>query len=329
MTTPSFTAVDATNKTLQADTKAAKSVKAAHGAVVDFLHAAYPATTPPAHGTLNGRWFPDDTFWNQKIDWTKATKDNGSDGMVAELAAHNSKGIYANEDAWSIAVYQYTAATPTVPVKLTIAYNGSFVFQMPYVHGEAPPPDGGDAHFAALHNEPGAPGHGDFAVTQGFKVNTDGSLVAHSVETGNVETGNGIQTPATGRVAVLSPMGGMGRPAEYVNYRFNHRMRCAINVCSGVFRSPALASDGKDPLGPPAGSILALPPGYSTAGLDQAQLGLAADLSEYGMPVGDSNGPSTGAAVGLFFEAKTDGSKWAEQVSLPPPLLAKMIVLAA
>lgn len=54
MSTPSLVAVDATNVILQKDTKAATSVKKAHQAVVDYLHATFTAPTPTPVPTPTG-----------------------------------------------------------------------------------------------------------------------------------------------------------------------------------------------------------------------------------------------------------------------------------
>lgn len=282
--------------------------------------------TPTGLGSVYGRWFKDDTYWNRKLA-PNTPHDAQSDYYMTMLKNACPGGAFTNGQsgggAYSVPIYYYDDTTPTKNCALVIPYKNQSVVALPYLPNFAPSP--GDGHTFLVHKTTGV-----YYESQGLVVSThDGSLSAHSIAMGNVISGDGVVTPVD-RISICVTGAGLQKASEILAGVIPHALRAAIPVegVSTEFRPPADYSDGDINNGWPGGLHVQLDPAFDISPYNIYQQMELKAMQDYGWINSDDNGDSP--VISLSAESVCDGCSYPFNLDgLPATIFDHMWVVAA
>jgi hypothetical protein len=314
-----LSALDAANEALQAD--AHETLKGYAQAATDALHALNDSTPPPdpsppddGLGSVHGRWFRDDSFWNALIP-ANPEIDRNSKTMIDTLVSMVD-GAYTDANEWSTPVYYSDESTPIVDV--TIMRDPAHpTMKQRYQQGWKPAPDGSDAHLAVIEPD------GTYTEYQGFQILANGKYQCHGGSRGSVTNGDGSSPPDA--IAVLPTIGGLIRQQDVDAGELPYGLRCAMPAGSPEWYYPARHSDGKVNGGIPSGGCLWFP--EVPTGFDDWTTLCCTAIHKRGLWNGDSNG--TTRSISLKAQSKIDGSSYSIPITtIPLDALRQLVVLA-
>lgn len=251
--------------------------------------------------------------WNTQISAAPAI-DPLSAAMIAGV--QSKPALYAGMHEFGIPIYQASSGTPTYSVKCSQTAWGPCPFdgkQVPIPDG-ARPHTGSDGAMVVVDQQMGV----TYEFWRARHVNDGWSTTFGAI---NSLGGSGWGGAATGSGA--SRLGGVIRLAEIANGDIPHALALqSNNVCAGVFRAPALKTDGISTLPNciPEGARLQLDPSIDLAKLKltPAELAVGTAMQRYGGYLVDMSGsplsvsfeldPSTPSSISPVY--KKAGLRW-------------------
>lgn len=265
-------------------------------AAVGFAGPSPADSNGPAESVvINTTPFAPSSPFNTKVP-TGATVDSKSASMIARAARDNA--MYANVGEFGIPIYtgSSTSAEKTVTVRCTITEWGPCPFdgyQIPIPVGAKPAP-GSDGAMVII----------DTATRRVYEMwQAKASGRNWTASFGAVGDLDGMGWGGAGTGAGASRLGGVIRMTEVANGLIPHALAIQVdNACSGVFRAPAVKTDGKSsrPDCIPEGARIRLDPSVNLAALPLTPIERAVGraLQDYGAFVVDQGG----AALSVSFE---------------------------
>ncbi len=252
--------------------------------------------------------------WRTELN-PAAALDSNSSAMVNQAARRDA--LNANLDQYGIPIYDADASTPRHAVTCTVTAWGRCPFtgvQVPIPTG-ATPQSGSDGAMAVIDRSAGK-------VYEFWQARHVGAEWVTSFGAINSLYGSGWGGASTGSGA--SRLAGVIRVSEIRSRVIPHALALqSDNVCAGVFRRPAIKTDGKSirPDCVPAGARLRLDPRLDlrTLKLTAAERAVAQALQTYGAYVIDIGGAplsvsferdpaAPGAGIGSTYTAA--GLRW-------------------
>jgi hypothetical protein len=224
------------------------------------------------------------------------SQDPQSGTWLSELSGSESYGLWVDYQAWTPAVYEAGAGTPTATVQLP-TFGTSIT--VPYMSSYAPDPTS-DSQLAVIDETTGC--------EYEFEAFDPSSMTANSEATFNVLTGTGVHADDAGVTGSdISELGGLITPADIASGSINHALRYATPINASSFVAPATRSDGSTSGGIPEGELMRLDPSLdlSQFSLTPFQLMVATALQRYGAYDADSAG-----SFKLYAENTIDGSSY-------------------
>lgn len=228
--------------------------------------------------------------------------DPKSSAMVAQATRHGQ--VYAGLYEFGIPIYTATAGTPRYDVSCSM--NGTWGF-CPLTSQKLPIPDGAvpqygsDGAMVVIDST-------NNTVAEYWRAWRSGSRWGASFGAVNSLSGSGWGGSSTGSGA--SRLGGVVRVSEISAGSINHALVVqSDNVCSKVYRKPAIKTDGTSTRSDclPEGARLQLDPSInlsSVQGLTKGERAVAQALQTYGAYVIDYGG----SPLSISFERASDGS---------------------
>lgn len=259
-----------------------------------------------------GRFFADDSFWNQPISGNPEI-DPRSDAWIAMLEQEptgNNFGL--NCSKWTIPVYEADSTTPVYHIKhhylserSKVTWNterthfGHFPGFNPVPVPEAAIPDPEeDAHLAIIDR-----GRGIVWDMWGFRRLEDGSFEtktgmvydlygsgAFSTDDYDIVNGESVHFHGPSRAAGVPVIAGLIMYDEVMAGEIRHKLSCATRYAAfQEFVYPASWTDGYVPGGIPEGAVIQLDPELDLVpfGLTPEETVVARALQRYGMVIVD------------------------------------------
>ena len=301
--TVDLTAMDAANKALQADPKAAASTKAYAQANTNTWHAAYP-TPPPAVDV----WWTADSFVNTKIP-ANAPVDPNSGLWIGQLMASSkvtsmfTNGQASVQGGGSTTVYHTAASDPIVTVTLASPNPGQAKVISVQIPTDAVATPDSDHHLTVIAPD------GSLMEMQGFVWTVaNKTATANSAAYENVVTGTGASL-TNNWVSDLPLCTGLIRVPD-VSVAPRHALRIGVPTIGSTWRYPACRSDGGTAQGIPSGALVGYQRMPDVSSLDVYGKWVVESLFEFGGYIADGSG-----AFSLYCDSTANPA-----VSYPFPL---------
>ena len=252
----------------------------------------------PSNGASLGKPFATNSPWNTAISWNAALDPNSS--AMSAYASRNGR-MYASMREFGIPIYAADAQTPKYTVQCTQQGWGTCPFsgyQVPIPNG-AKPHTGSDGAMVVVDQ-------GANRIYEFWRANQSGSQWTTQWGAVNRLDGSGWGGASTGSGA--SRLAGVIRLAEIRNGVIPHALAVQTdNICAGIFRSPALKTDGPSTRSDciPEGARLRLDPtlNLSTLNLAPGVRAVAKAMQQYGAYAMDVGGTSLSVAFELDTQA--------------------------